>query len=88
MFFQSKGSAVELYSTTLHYTPCKVSEEGFMTLVILPEGTNAPLENTSNKNILLTKKNKFFMTHPSQKAKVESGNHPGLIGELIKIKLK
>lgn len=88
VFFQPKGNVVELYSTTLHYAPCKVSEEGYITLVVLPEGTNAPLENTSNKNILLTKKNKFFMTHPSQKAKVESGNHPGLIGELIEIKLK
>lgn len=89
-FFQPKGTAVELYSTTLHYSPCRVSEEGFMTMVILPAGTNFPLESTNytRRNILLTKKNKFLMVHNTQKAKIESGVHPGLTGELIEIKLK
>lgn len=90
-FFQPKGTAVELYSTTLHYAPCRVSDEGYLTIVILPEGTNLPLENagsSSGKNVLLTKKNKFLMVHSSQKAKIDSGVHPGLIGELIEIKTK
>ncbi|MEH6879234.1 DUF4867 family protein, partial [Priestia megaterium] len=35
-FFVPKGTAVELYSTTLHFAPCKVNNEGFKTIVILP----------------------------------------------------
>lgn len=39
-FFQPKGTVIELYSTTLHYAPCKVTDAGYLTLVALPQGTN------------------------------------------------
>ncbi|MNN69991.1 hypothetical protein D3C81_1858190 [compost metagenome] len=79
--------AVELYSTTLHYAPCKVSDKGFMTLVILPEGTNFPLESHMIRNPLLVKKNKFLMLHHAQTARTDSGVHPGLTGQLISLHL-
>lgn len=86
VFYLSKGEAVELYGTTLHYTPCKVDEEGFITIVILIKGTNDSIENCDNK--ILTKKNKYFITHSSQKDKIENGAYPGLLGSLINIKIK
>jgi hypothetical protein len=89
VFVQPKGTAIEIYGTTLHYSPCKFNDEGFMTLVILPYKTNFPLEGKYNKvNTLLTKKNKFLMVHPSKTEKIANGVHPGLTGELINIKIK
>ena len=44
-FFVPAGTAVELYATTLHYTPIgtKENDYAFKTGVILPFGTNFPL---------------------------------------------
>jgi len=86
IFYLKKGQAVELYGTTLHYTPCKVNETGFMTIVVLLRGTNSPIEKTECD--ILTKKNKYFITHLSQTEKVNSGAYPGLIGDLINIRIK
>ncbi|MFM9277472.1 DUF4867 family protein [Paenibacillus jiagnxiensis] len=87
-FFQPKGSVIELYSTTLHYAPCKVTEDGYLTLVVLPQGTNEPLDASGSKreNVLLAKKNKFLMVHETQTEKVAQGIHPGLKGELREIR--
>ncbi|WP_068505061.1 DUF4867 family protein [Paenibacillus kribbensis] len=87
VFFQPKNTVVELYSTTLHYAPCKVDSEGYLTIVILPAGTNRPLETGegSRGNPLLTKKNKFLMVHSTQTEKIAAGVHPGLHGKLLNI---
>ena len=45
VFFVPEGAAIEMYETTLHLSPCKVSDDGFKGIVILPRGTNTPLEN-------------------------------------------
>ncbi len=90
-FYLSKGTAIEIYSTTLHYSPCKVMEEGFITLVILPKGTGLPLEGLESpvrRNRLLVQKNKFVMVHSSQTAKIETGVFPGLKGELFEVKFQ
>lgn len=84
-FYVKKGQVVELYTTTLHYTPCNVSENGFITLVVLLKGTNTVIEKDHNK--LLTKKNKYFITHPSQEQKVKNGAIPGFVGDIPEIKL-
>lgn len=86
IFYLKKDQAVELYGTTLHYTPCKVNEKGFMTIVVLLKGTNSQVEKTESP--ILTKKNKYFITHSSQSEKIKSGAYPGLVGNVIEIKLK
>lgn len=85
-FYLKRGQAIELYGTTLHYTPCKVKEDGFITVVVLLRGTNMSIENSEGK--ILTKKNKYFITHESQKEKIRNGAYPGLKGNLIDIKYK
>ncbi|MDO3411537.1 DUF4867 family protein [Saccharibacillus sp. CPCC 101409] len=88
VFFQPKGTVVELYSTTLHYAPCRTSDEGYVTLVVLPKGTNSPLSADMRiSNRLLTKKNKFLLAHGSEKAKIEAGVHHGLMGPLLEIRI-
>lgn len=60
-----EGTAVELYATTLHYAPCHVNESGFQVSVILPEGTNYPLDEShaGGEDALITAKNKWLIGH-------------------------
>ena len=61
VFFVPKGTAIEMFQTTLHLSPCRVTDEGFKGIVILPRGTNTPLEkkpdNKEGENKLLLQKN-------------------------------
>lgn len=62
-FYVPKGMAVELYATTLHYAPCQADEDGFQVAVILPEGTNNPLDafHAGGEDALITAKNKWLI---------------------------
>lgn len=85
-FYLKKGQAVTLYATSLHYTPCSTSAEGFANICILLKGTNSVLESPS-ANKLLTKKNKYFITHETQQEKIKQGALIGLLGEIPEIVL-
>ena len=82
-FFVPAGTAVELYSTTLHYAPCQASEDGFRCVIVLPEGTNHELDFDTYDNgeeKLMTAKNKWLIAH--EDAKIE-GAFCGLKGKNI-----
>lgn len=59
--YVKKGTAIELYSSTLHLSPCRTSDEGFKAIIILPKGTNTPLNG--EKEGLLLEKNKWVIIH-------------------------
>ena len=90
VFYVPEGTAIELFGTTLHLSPCKVSDDGFKAVVILPKGTNTPLENTGKstqgENALLLQKNKWVIAHPERKQLTQQGAVAGLIGENKEIK--
>ncbi len=86
-FYVPKGSVVELYGTTLHYNPCKVHASGFITLVILLDGTNEIQDRPSTAQPLLSKINKFLMVHPTQKEKIATGVHDGFTGPIPEIQI-
>ncbi|QTL99762.1 DUF4867 family protein [Iocasia frigidifontis] len=89
-FYLPKGTAIEIYSTTLHYAPCKVEKRGFKSVVILPAGTNLPLNKQDKKKDnqdLLFAKNKWLLVHPSRNNLVEQGAKAGILGENIRIKI-
>ncbi len=85
-FLVPAGVGVELYGTTLHYAPCNVSEEGFKVVVVLPRGTNYPLdtEHKGNEDSLLAAKNKWLIGHPE--GGLPEGSFIGLVGENLTIK--
>lgn len=85
VFMVPENTAVELYATTLHYAPCSVGDGYFKMAVVLPKGTNYPLEKTFNKGEekLLAAKNKFLIAHKD--AKIE-GAVNGLIGKNIDVR--
>ena len=84
-FFVPKNTAVQLYETTLHFAPCKTGKDGFKCIVVLPRGTNEPLEH--NKPGMLFARNKWLLAHPERKPLIERGAWPGITGENIEIKI-
>lgn len=79
------GMAVELYATTLHYAPCHVEPQGFQVSVILPKGTNYPLEEKhgGSEDALLAAKNKWLIGHPE--GGLPEGSYLGLVGENLNV---
>ena len=79
------GTAVEIYATTLHYAPCHVSEDGFQVGVVLPRGTNYPLDETHAKDedALITAKNKWLIGHAE--GGLPEGSFLGLKGENLSL---
>ena len=83
-FFVPKGTTIEVYATTLHYCPCQVSDDGFRCIVVLPRGTNHPLDGerpVGADGRLLWAKDKWLIAHPENAADVAQGAYPGLHGE-------
>lgn len=92
IFFVKKGTAIEMYQTTLHLSPCKVTDKGFKDIVILPRGTNTPLDNKikneDEHSLLLLQKNKWVIAHPDREPLIKQGAYAGLIGENKELKYK
>lgn len=87
LFFVPRGTVVEFYSDTLHYSPIKVDNSGFSIIVMLPAGSNTELpENFHSTNPRIVKKNKFQVVHESRTDKIEQGAQIGVSGELIELK--
>lgn len=85
VFFVPEGTAIEMFSTTLHLSPCRTNDEGFRDIVILPEGTNTPLESktemSDSESKLLLMKNKWVIAHPEREPLIKQEAYPGVIGE-------
>ena len=85
VFFVPAGTAIEMYQTTLHLSPCRVCDEGFKDIVILSRGTNTPLKykktNADPESVLLLRRNKWVIAHPEREPLIKQGAHPGVIGE-------
>ena len=79
------GTVVEMYETTLHYAPCNAADGGFKCVVILPKGTNTPIDFTlaaDGEDKLMTAKNKWLIAHEEAAIK---GAFNGLRGENISL---
>ena len=85
VFYVPKGAAIEMFGTTLHLSPLRVCDEGFKGIVILPKGTNTPLDekylNDDRESKLLLLKNKWVVAHPEREPLIKQGAFPGVIGE-------
>lgn len=87
-FYVPKGTVIEVYATTLHFCPCQVSDEGFRCIVVLPRGTNKPLDRNradTGEGRLLWAKDKWLIAHRDAPA-IRRGAYPGLRGENYEIR--
>lgn len=85
-FLVPKGTAVEIYATSLHYAPCGVSGEKFQVAIVLPKGTNYPSKISSNgkgEDRLRVGSNKWLIGHPD--AELDEGVFRGLKGENLSV---
>lgn len=83
VFYVPEGTAIEMFGTTLHLSPCRTCDGGFKDIVILPKGTNTPLENgtvTDEESKLLLQKNKWVLAHPEREPLIRQGAVAGVIG--------
>lgn len=83
-FYLPKGAAVELYAGTLHLAPSRVDENPFCSIIVLPKGTNTPLEREESDDKLLFMENKWLICHKDSPA-VSRGGFVGIIGDNIEI---
>ena len=89
VFFVERGCAIEMFETTLHLSPLKVTDEGFKGIVVLPRNTNTPLtdeekalvDKKDSEQTLLLQRNKWVIAHPKREPLIKQGAHPGIIGE-------
>lgn len=82
-FLVPKGTAIEVYATTLHYAPCGVDNKNFKCVVVLPKGTNTDIDfeiSKENENALLFARNKWLIAH--EEANIENAVN-GIYGENI-----
>lgn len=92
-FYLPAGTAFVLDAEVLHFSPCKVHEGGFKSIIVLPRGTNGALDGDelsfarSAKDRLLFMRNKWLLAHPDRAILVERGAWPGIRGDNIEVKL-
>ena len=89
-FYIPENTTVEIYSTTLHFSPCKVTDSGFKCGVILPYGTNMNFiksnEYVRDEDYFLFKTNKWLIAHPEHSKMISLGAYIGITGQNIEIK--
>ena len=84
------GSLVEVYATTLHYTPCMVDDGGFQVMVALPAGTNGPRPEAAadmpaaGDSFCYWKADKWVLCH-ADNPKAAEGGYVGLTGKNLDI---
>lgn len=85
-FLVPEGTAVEIYATTLHYAPCSANEGGFKVGIVLPAGTNYPLDESHAEweDALITAKNKWLIGHAE--GGLDAGAHIGLTGKNLDVR--
>ncbi len=86
-FYLPAGTAVEVYSTTLHFCPCEVESSGFGCVVGLLKDTNTSL-TVETEDKLLFRKNKWIIAHVENEALINRGVVGGITGTNYEIKYK
>ncbi len=83
-----KGTAVELYATTLHYAPCSAAKDaGFRVVIVLPKGTNLSkpeIDVINPEDKYLWAANKWLLAHQDS-AEAADGAVVSITGENVDI---
>lgn len=82
-FYLPKEMLIGLDGTTLHFAPCKTTNKGFKTIVVLPKGTNedfSPQQQAMIKSKTLFKRSKWLLAHAENNRMIQLGAYQGLEG--------
>lgn len=84
-YYLPSGVMIELAPLVLHFAPCRLTGEGFNCLVMLPRGTNEPLEGDHSggkgEEALLFMKNKWLIAHRDSPSAKNKNTFLGITGE-------
>lgn len=84
-YFVPAGTCVEIYATTLHWSPCQAGPNGVRQVVVQIKGTNTPLERPVRRgegmNDLLLERNKWVLIHEEARSSMPPAAHVGIVGE-------
>ncbi len=81
VFYLEEGEMVSLHPRVLHFSPCRVLDHGFKTVIILPEMTNRPLKEKDPADPTLFAQDKWVLIHPENTKFIERGAYVGLEGK-------
>ncbi len=89
-FYLPPDMPVEIYPRVLHFAPCRISDGGFNCLVVLTEGTNAPLGSVDTslpgEDGMLWMRNKWLICH-ADSPQAKNGAFVGITGENIALNI-
>lgn len=87
-FFIPRGSAVELYPLVMHFAPLNIHAGGFRAVIVLPRGTNLPLEGglSAGSDRLLFARNKWLIAHADSKP-AGAGAYVGIDGDNPEVRI-
>lgn len=87
LFYVPADTCVELYATTLHYSPLMATGRGVCQVVAQSAGTNTPLQTEKAIRIstdkYLLQRNKWVLAHKEYAACLGSGACEGILGTNI-----
>lgn len=84
-FYVPEGKCIEVFATSMHFCPIQVQDGGFGSVVVLPKGTNVPLDRTYADKTLY-RKNKWLVCCEDNDALKEKGVVAGISGTNFEIK--
>lgn len=83
--FLEAGESVVLFPGTLHFAPCRVDDNPFLSIIALPRGVNENLKEANPVDKMLWKERKWLISH-SDSPQSEEGAYTGISGGNIRIR--
>lgn len=93
-FYFPAGTAAELYGTTLHFAPSKLSDAGFKSAIVLLRGTNTDPPPPDARHAadpearLLFRKHKWLLAHPDNPPLLARGARAALRGPNLEVRYR
>lgn len=90
-FYFPAGTVAELFGTTLHFAPSRLSDAGFKSVIVLLRGTNTdpppPAQRFEGdpEARLLFRKHKWLLAHPDNPALLARGARPAITGPNLEV---
>lgn len=88
------GTAAELFGSTLHFAPSKLSDAGFKSIIVLLRGTNTDPPSVAGRaagdpeSRLLFRRHKWLLAHPDNPALLARGAVPALVGDNLEVRYR
>ena len=93
-FYFPAGIAVELFGSTLHFAPSRLSDAGFKSVIVLLRGTNTDPPPVASRCAndpearLLFRKHKWLLAHPANAPLVARGALPAITGDNLEVRYR